>query len=802
MSLTAEHWRRVSNVVRGVTAGVLLAGHPGAFESPRNFGRNLQTASATELYLAREQVLNDLSPAAARAAAKYQKIIEGRDIAEIARRIGIQGIDARFHWKVQGVSSSPFKNESQMIELLKTSFSKTAPECVGYTLGMELRVVFKNLSALGFSELSGYSGVIFHFNPRFIAFMPTRVEEIPKKDLPQTLAGLKPCKNYFTESEYPTSFAKTKVVYIGAKGEQGDIYVANLDGSEEKRLTNDDRSKQDVKFINNEEVVYADLGPKSKSVKDSKRGIVKLNIHTGKEEYLTSLGGDQGLDLCPSSDVDNTVKFHRIEAGKNFVESFENVYSVDLRTKRVEQITSDKVSSAESCPTPSPDGKQIAIGTYISGRHGPSGTVIYPRDQLKNFNPEKLPRLIHGGPLFWSPDGRWLYTSGAEDEAYPLLFRTEVSSGKVESLLINTWRGVSITPDGNWIITSISDGGFATVIAQQPKEHIPTHRLFERDFAIYELTVQPKVFVPKRKLVGFSPGLTTEIVGEGVSLETSGLTDELQTELIQEDGFERTDFMRFSPRGIYWDEKTGRWLSRTSSCDDSLSSPEWRADRFVESIIALREADSDREIVVVTHSEGAIPWLTAMQKIRDKKLNINLQGIKFIFVDAPAQGVGESVIDIYNRVFRDASSDACKIIWDSMPQPSLLNFDAGKNLINYGKNRVARKQEINEIVSWMKAQGIGVYALINYQDCVISLNICLMPEELVEILFLTNPSRLEDMLSQEIPGAINIGRFLGAIEGFGHDRFFKSEIGRAILRAVIGRQLDELRATRQSILQE
>src|SRR3990167_6912006 len=299
---------------------------------------------------------------------------------------------------------------------------------------------------------------------------------------------------------------------------------------------------------NGKEVVYAQFENGS-----DKGGIVKLNIETGDSEYLTQ----GGADFCPSSDIDASVKYHKIERGDRFGESFENAYSVDSKTKKVEQITTDTIGSAEECPTPSPDGELIAISTYVYASHGryPSGIAVYPKNELKNFDPGRLPPLIKGGtPLFWSPDSKWLYFRNREDKVGgPMTFslhRVFVETGRVEDLLITNTIGASIAPKGEWVISIHPGKGFYSIMAHNLFKKEAPRQLFVRDnYLFYDIAVQPKVFVPKRKLVGFSPGLTTEIVGEEVSLETSGLTDELQTELILEDGFERTDFIRFSPRG-------------------------------------------------------------------------------------------------------------------------------------------------------------------------------------------------------------------------------------------------------------
>src|SRR3989344_1271683 len=423
--MNAELGRRFVNLGRATIAAGMLWATPGAFEIPKNFGRNVQnpfsvtTAEAGELQSPLEQLAlyNE-------ALIRYSSLLSKKDLAGLEK---YSPGDSNFSWKSAGSEPFKYRSKAEFLALLRQALARSEPKCVGYVQSRratEYRILYENFSLGNHPDASGYSYIVLGIVPfeDGVSSVLRGVEEVAKKDLETVKSSVMPCKietSAVPKPEIPPELAKTKVVYISGEGKQvqGDyhdrknLYVANLDGTEERQLTDDNNQKMGLNFLpNGKEVVYAQFENGS-----DKGGIVKLNIETGDSEYLTQ----GGADFCPSSDIDASVKYHKIERGDRFGESFENAYSVDSKTKKVEQITTDTIGSAEECPTPSPDGELIAISTYVYASHGryPSGIAVYPKNELKNFDPGRLPPLIKGGtPLFWSPDSKWLYFRNREDK--------------------------------------------------------------------------------------------------------------------------------------------------------------------------------------------------------------------------------------------------------------------------------------------------------------------------------------------------------------------------------------------------
>src|SRR3989344_88454 len=124
--MNAELGRRFANLGRATIAVGMLWATPGAFEIPKNFGRNLQnpfsvsTAEAGELYSPLEQ----LAPAGLTALEKYPPIFENKDLDIIAKNMRDQGERGNFTW---GIHNQPFRGNvtmENMITSFRNSFSR------------------------------------------------------------------------------------------------------------------------------------------------------------------------------------------------------------------------------------------------------------------------------------------------------------------------------------------------------------------------------------------------------------------------------------------------------------------------------------------------------------------------------------------------------------------------------------------------------------------------------------------------------------------------------------------------------
>lgn len=801
MALTAEHWRRVSNTVRGVTA-VLLATAPGAFESPKNFGRNLQnpfsvfTAEAGELQSPLEQlaIYNE-------ALQRYSTLLAKKDLAGLEK---YSPGDSNFSWKSAGTEPLKYRSKAEFLGLLRQALVRSEPKCIGYVQSRratEYRILFQNFSLGNHPDASGYSYIVLGIVPfeNSVSSVLRGVEEVAKKDLETAKSTVTPCgvkTPAVPKPEIPPELAKTKVVYLAGEGKQvqgafydrKNLYIANLDGTEEKQLTDDNNQKRDLKFFpNGKEVIYVE------SDKDAKNGgIIKLNIETGEKEYLTQTP----RDFCPSPDVDGSLKFHKMEGGDRFGESFENVYSIDLKTKKVEQITNDKIGSSEACPTPSPDGELIAISTNVFASHGryPGGIAIYQKNELKNFDPGRLPPLIDGAtPLFWSPDSKWLYFRNWErKEGGPMtysLHRVFVETGRVEDLPITNIIGASIAPKGEWVISiHLLGKGSASIMAHNLLRKEISRQLFTRDsYTFYDIAVQPKVFVPEKNTIVLFPGLGSVIKN---GKYTGGVFDNLVEIFKYEMGYKDENILLASLGGSTFDSQ-GRYTPKDQDCTDTLRDQDTNGTAVAQLLRDNTRLHPNDQLTLITHSLGSIGTLRGLEQLLNDNSGFDFSRIKLIVTHGPNLGIDKPAWQYLFSPFRifDLPPDCnLDLALFKLPFPTEINYPALVELKEMWERLPQTTKDRASLTARLTARGAKVYALGSFQDCVMDALACYMPDFLSEIKMLTNPGKFTS-LTQELPGAVNIMRHLGHRGIFGHDTFLNTEEGQAIIATLVGRQL-------------
>lgn len=811
--MSAELQKRLLNLGRAVTLAGLLGGSSGAFESPKFFGQNSKRAHAAELNSPLEQ---ELLPIHKEGLSRYSSFLAKKDLAGLERYLFG---DNNFTWRSAGSEPFKYRGKVEFLALLKQALARSEPRCVGYKLGRratDYRILFENFSLGNNPDASGYSYIVLGIVPYQdgVSSLFGGVEEVAKKDLVKEKKEVQPCNTEIitqpepkletkpelkpepkaeVKTELLPALAKTKVVYIAGKDDKGsifgareDLYIANLDGMEERQLTDDDKHKRDVKFLpSGKEVVYAEAGRNERT-----GGIVKLNIETGEKKYLTH----GTYDFCPSPSVDGEVLYHRGEVNSTggFAVSFENTYSVDSSGKE-KQITNDTVGSSEACPVPSPDGKHIAISTRIFAGHGkPSGIAIYPKEELKNFDPDKLPKLIEGGrPLFWSPDGRWLYINRYHANGRPYLYRAEVSTGEVESLLATVSNGVSLSPDGQWFIVPVSNSrtGSSEIIAMQPGKVTSTRALFTVDNVVQGIAIQPKVFVPEKNTIILFPGLGSTIKnGE----YTGGLFDQA-IEALLDRGYKRGDILLASLGGWTFTE-SGFYIPKDQGCDALLKDQDFNSEYVIQLLKDLQEKRPNSNFVLVTHSLGSIRVLRALERIKDENIDIDVQRLKVVIAHGPNIG-----INTYSFEWIAAQFDPKKLDEDcditigpfdlAIPQPTQINFPALVELKKMWDDRKERRSKLAILMGWLGAKGVDVITLGNANDKVVALGSSFLSEFDLEMAIMmgANPDDLP-MYTQYVPGARNVMRFLGH-EYWGHEQYFRKPEGLAIFIVAVGQQI-------------
>lgn len=775
-----------------------------ASDSPPSL-RNFKTALAGELQNFQEQQTDWM----AEIVANLAKIFEGKDLGKIKANL-----DGRYmSWIAYG-DNYPVSGRSieSMMSLFKQSFDRRGtPRCAGYMQsgpnGKYLGVLFENFGAL--NNTSGYSLVELGVDPRVMSQEdPLRsrrivgVKEVLKSQLDEVEGNVQPCKPKIsaepkieqakeTSTKSETAKAvpadvKGKIVYVSDKSGERKIYSANPDLSDEKILVEGDAGLGNPRWLpDGKRFVYYSI-----SGDETKRGVYVFDTKTGQAKKLTS-PDKANVDYCATPDGEDVI-FSRFEVFLNKNAS-ENIYKI--ANGSLELLTNEELGSSEHCPTVSPDGKYIAFRVVTPGQPGmPNGIAIYPRENFKqDFNPRKHPVFFEGAEVSsWSPDSQWLLFAKEIELGPPRGYTYNLykirPDGTDETLIAKDSTGGSFSQDGKYIIfSSKKDNDQNLDLYLVPTFDGETMRLTNSLYNEFVPNWQPEVQEALKDwqrslLVVF--GLITEIKN---GHETHNLTDEFERWMEEEYGFEKPDISRMSWGG--WTVgPSGEIVPKDQDCTDTLTSPDKRADMLIQLLNEREKSQPNRKTTIITQSEGAIPTLLALDKVRKGEAKVNLKKIeKIIIVSGPVHGVDKPILDKLGALWPVEQPENCRILFGATPPPSILDYPTGQNLLDLWDNRERRDKELSELTRWLRSYGIEVYSLYNFEDCVIAHRICAIPSrEVLEILL--EKGRLFDVIrTQEIPGAVNIGRFLGK-QGWGHDRYWHSEEGLAILTTVVGSQ--------------
>lgn len=194
--------------------------------------------------------------------------------------------------------------------------------------------------------------------------------------------------------------ARTKIAFVGEKGNGRELFVMDYDGYDPQQVTADG-------YLN----LMPAWSPDRKSLvytayRDRKQQIMRRELATGKEEVLVS---PASLNITPSfSPNGKLLTYSAAQEGNS------DIFQLELDTRTVKQVTFD--GSADLSPSWSPDGRKLAFTSDRGGR---------PQIYLMDADGSNVHRLTYDGDYnaapAWSPKGDWIvYVCRVPSEGFKL----------------------------------------------------------------------------------------------------------------------------------------------------------------------------------------------------------------------------------------------------------------------------------------------------------------------------------------------------------------------------------------------
>jgi TolB protein len=194
--------------------------------------------------------------------------------------------------------------------------------------------------------------------------------------------------------------ARTKIAFVGEKGNGRELFVMDYDGYDPQQVTADG-------YLN----LMPTWSPDRKSLiytgyRDRKQQIMRRELATGREEVLV-----------PPASLNITATF--TPDGKSIIyaaaqEGNSDIYQIELDSRSPKQLTSHH--SADLSPSWSPDGRHLAFTSDRGGR---------PQIYIMDADGSNVRRLTYDGDYnaapAWSPKGEWIvYVCRISGEGFKL----------------------------------------------------------------------------------------------------------------------------------------------------------------------------------------------------------------------------------------------------------------------------------------------------------------------------------------------------------------------------------------------
>ena len=200
--------------------------------------------------------------------------------------------------------------------------------------------------------------------------------------------------------------APSKILFVSSRDIKSEIYVMNDDGSKVRRLTNDPLYNTSPRWSPDGRTIAFDIDLHSAGAgKGQQYDLFIMNVDGSNQRNLTQ---HPALDVGPSWSPDG----HRLAFVSTRTRNRWEIYMMDIASGKVEQLTdSTKVDGYATSLSWSPDGKHIAYELAMAGK----GRDIYIMNaDGKNARPlsNRKEQLVGNNNLIlryaprWSPDGK------------------------------------------------------------------------------------------------------------------------------------------------------------------------------------------------------------------------------------------------------------------------------------------------------------------------------------------------------------------------------------------------------------
>lgn len=194
--------------------------------------------------------------------------------------------------------------------------------------------------------------------------------------------------------------ARTKIAFVGEKGNGRELFVMDYDGYDPQQVTADG-------YLN----LMPTWSPDRKSLiytgyRDRKQQIMRRELATGREEVLVS---PASLNITATFTPDGkSIIYAAAQEGNS------DIYQIELDSRSPKQLTSHH--SAELSPSWSPDGRHLAFTSDRGGR---------PQIYIMDADGSNVRRLTYDGDYnaapAWSPKGEWIvYVCRISGEGFKL----------------------------------------------------------------------------------------------------------------------------------------------------------------------------------------------------------------------------------------------------------------------------------------------------------------------------------------------------------------------------------------------
>lgn len=267
--------------------------------------------------------------------------------------------------------------------------------------------------------------------------------------------------------------SSNQIVFQSSRDGNFDLYIINLDGTEQRNLTNNPPS-----VINTNNNFKPAPSPDGKQIafqtdRDGNFEIYLLDLQNGNQLNLTNHNAKDysptwspdGRSIAFISDRDAILVNAERDIWTN------NIYIMDPDGSNVRRITNDNETNGYGGLSWSPDGKQIALNLSAST---PYGGYFSRGIYLLTLNDNLLIPLIANANSVvccanWSPDGRQIVYSVLGDK-FENIQIANIDNGEQYALSSNTsyydtdpfW-----SPDGKHIVFSSNRDGFYHIYIMQ-----------------------------------------------------------------------------------------------------------------------------------------------------------------------------------------------------------------------------------------------------------------------------------------------------------------------------------------------